>query len=233
MDIDEAIRTRHAVRSYTDAPLPSETIAALLGEIEAANAQSGLHLQLAVDEPEAFDGLISHYGHFSGVRNYLCCVGKKTRNLETRIGYYGERVVLAATMLGLDSCWVALTYSKGKAGCTIARGEKLVCVIALGYGETHGVAHQTKDPAARYRTFDGAPAPTWFMNGIDAAMLAPTAVNQQRFAFWLEPDNIVRAEATGGVNSKVDLGIVQYHFEIGAGSEHFTWNRKSRIGGSA
>jgi len=57
---------------------------------------------------------------------------------------------------------------------------------------------------------------------VEAALLAPTAVNQQKFRFTLS-DRTVKAEATGGFSSRVDLGIVKYHFERGAGTEHFRW----------
>ena len=64
--------------------------------------------------------------------------------------------------------------------------------------------------------------PAWFRSGMEAALLAPTATNQQKFLLTLD-GNAVQAEATGGFYSKVDLGIVKYHFEIGAGTDHFTW----------
>ena len=49
-------------------------------------------------------------------------------------------------------------------------------------------------------------------------MLAPTAVNQQKFLFTLNGDEVT-AKATGGVYSRIDLGIVKYHFEVGSGRE--------------
>ena len=33
----------------------------------------------------------------------------------------------------------------------------------------------------------------------------------------------VFAKSLGGFYSKVDLGIVKYHFEVGAGTENFRW----------
>ncbi len=48
-----------------------------------------------------------------------------------------------------------------------------------------------------------------------AAMLAPTAINQQKFYFELLPDNCVRAICKSGPYAKMDLGIVKYHFEKG------------------
>ena len=64
--------------------------------------------------------------------------------------------------------------------------------------------------------------PTWFLQGIDAALLAPTAINQQKFTFSLQ-GNTVSAKAGIGFYSKIDLGIAKYHFEVGAGKENFRW----------
>ena len=54
-------------------------------------------------------------------------------------------------------------------------------------------------------------------------MLAPTAMNQQKFVFYLSGKNTVTARAGAGFYTKIDLGIVKYHFEIGAGHENFNW----------
>ncbi len=220
MEVLEAIRRRHAVRQYTDRPIPAEILAELQEETAACSREGGLHIQLAADEPEAFQGIMAHYGKFRGVRNYLALVGPKGPELDEKIGYYGERLVLKAAQLGLDSCWVALTFRRGKCRCTVAPGEKLVCVIALGYGTTHGVPHKSKPMEALCRV-DGE-MPAWFRAGMEAALLAPTAVNQQKFRLTLD-GNSVRADAAGGPYSRVDLGIVKYHFEMGAGRDHFTW----------
>lgn len=216
----EALRRRHAVRSYADRPLEPETMAALEAAISACNAESGLHIQLAAEAPEAFQGMMAHYGKFENVRNYFALVGPKGPDLEERAGYYGERLVLFATALGLDTCWVALSYRRGKSRCDIRPGEKLVCVIALGYGRDHGVPHESRPLEDLCRAEGDLPG--WFRAGMEAALLAPTAMNQQKFLLTLT-DRGVRAEATGGFFSQVDLGIVKYHFEVGAGREHVTW----------
>ena len=52
----------------------------------------------------------------------------------------------------------------------------------------------------------------------------PTAMNQQKFRFELLPDGrTVRAQASPGAYTAVDLGIAKYHFEVGAGTENFAW----------
>ncbi|MBQ7598490.1 MAG: nitroreductase [Clostridia bacterium] len=213
MTLREAIDARHSVRRYLEKPIEPEKKEALQQEIDRCNAESGLHIQLITDEPEAFTGALARYGHFSGVSNYIALVGKKSKTLGEQAGYFGERVVLLAQQLGLNTCWVALTFSKRKCKAVIEKGEKLALVIALGYGATQGKARPTK-AAADVADLTGAP--DWFLAGVEAALKAPTAVNQQKFRFLRSGDD-VQIEATGGVYSDVDLGIVKYHFEIGAG----------------
>lgn len=216
MTIMEAINTRHSVRSYLDKPIPAEAINELKNEIAACNAEGDLRIQLVTNEPKAFDGTMAHYGKFSGVQNYIALIGKKSDKLEENIGYYGERIVLKAQQLGLNTCWVALTFNKSatKKSCSVARDEKLVCVLSLGYGVTEGVPHKSKPMEAVCKY--GEAAPDWFIAGVEAALLAPTAINQQRFMITLRGDS-AEIESLGGICSKVDLGIVKYHFEAGSG----------------
>jgi len=65
--------------------------------------------------------------------------------------------------------------------------------------------------------------PQWFRNGMEAVLLAPTAINQQRFYFQQVGEHGVKAKALIGPCSKTDLGIVKYHFELGAGKDNFDW----------
>ena len=220
MTIMEAIRQRHSVRQYTDKPLGEDVIRPLEEEIAACNKESGLHIQLVKNEPKAIDSFMAHYGKFSGVTNYIAMIGKKGPDLEEPCGYYRERLVLKAQPLGLNTCWVAMTYSKIRSAFSVGEGEKLCIVISLGYGKTQGVPHKSKAIEKMAKT-DG-PAPDWFTSGVEAALLAPTAMNQQKFQFTLTDDK-VSVRAGVGFYTKIDLGIVRYHFEAGAGKEHFTW----------
>lgn len=216
----EAIHARHSVRQYSEKPLDDAAVSVLNEEIQRCNQESGLHIQLITNEPCAFQGFLARYGKFSGVKNYLALVGKKSPELEETCGYYGERLVLLAQQLGLNTCWVAMTYRKIKTAFTVAEGEKLCIVIALGYGLSQGEAHRSK--AAKDVMKADEPVPDWFRQGVEAALLAPTAMNQQKFSFTLN-GNQVSAKAGLGFYSKIDLGIVKYHFEAGAGTEAFQW----------
>lgn len=225
MDAMDAMRVRHSVRSYTDQCIEEPLRERLQAVIDVCNKEGGLHIQAVYDEPQAFSGMMARYGQFSQVNNYLALVGEKAPDLDERVGYYGERVVLAAQQLGLNTCWVALTFSKGKTQAQVNEGEKLVCVIALGYGSTQGKARKSKTAGMVSRTNGEAPA--WFTQGVEAALLAPTAMNQQKFFFALESHGNdsarVMATAKSGPYAKLDLGIAKLHFELGAGRENFTW----------
>ena len=221
MDLLQAMEVRHSVRSYLDRPIEGIVKNDLSAFLERCNRESGLHLQLILDEPTAFDSTLAHYGKFCNVRNYIAVVGPKGPALAETCGYYGEKVVLYAQALGLNTCWVALTYRKPKGIILVEPGETLYLVIATGYGATQGAPHRSK-PRERVMHSVTSP-PDWFLRGIDAALLAPTAMNQQKFRFSLSRD-VVTAKAGIGFYTGVDLGIAKYHFELGAGPEHFHWS---------
>lgn len=220
MELMEAMNLRHSVRSYVAKSLEADVLQALKQEITACNQESGLHIQLITDEPRAFDCFMAHYGKFSGVTNYIALVGKKGEKLEETCGYYGERLALKAQQLGLNTCWVAMSYKKVPGVFEVEKGEKLTVVLALGYGKTQGVAHTSKAPAAVSNLQPASPA--WFRAGVEAALLAPTAMNQQKFTLTLT-NGSVAAKAGTGFYTKLDLGIVKYHFELGAGKGNFSW----------
>ena len=229
MTLQEAVVARHSVRQYQEKPIEAEIIKRLNEEIALCNQEGGLHIQLVTDEPKAFAGGMAKYGKFSGVSNYLAMVGPK--GADEAIGYYGERLVLLAQTLGLNSCWVGLSFKKQPDQYTVADNEKLYCVIALGYGATQGMQHLMRP----MEKFLGAQASRlqinnlldWFRRGMEAALLAPTAVHQQRFEFELLDDHTVAARARFTLigYGKMDLGIVKYHFEVGAGKENFSWGK--------
>lgn len=220
MDWMESMEARHSVRQYLDKPLETAAAEALRAELERCNREGGLHMQLVANEPKAFAGFMARYGSFRGVSNYIALVGPKAADAEEKCGYYGEQAVLLAQTLGLNTCWVGLTYSRVKGAYAVAKDEKLYAVIALGYGAVQGQAHKSK----RFGEVVQAEGrvPDWFRKGVEAALLAPTALNQQKFRFILRGDKVA-AEAGAGFYTKMDLGIARCHFELGAGRENFAW----------
>ena len=227
MTIQEAIEARHSVRAYKDLPLSEEIVKLLEDELVKLNNEGQLHIQLICNEPKAFQGTMAKYGKFRNANNYLVMAGKKAEDLDERIGYYGEHLVLLAQTLGLNTCWVGLSYSKVPGTYVLEEGEKIACYIAIGYGETQGVGHKIKTVEQVSNASDITPS--WFKKGVEAALLAPTAVNQQKFSFEYVGMDINRHQvrANKGFSmigyTKMDLGIAKYHFELGAGTDNFDW----------
>lgn len=220
MDLMQAIERRHAVRSYRDEPLSHEAVACLDEVIAQCNAEGGLRFQLVRECPAAFSRLAS-YGMFKGVRDCVAFVGRREDGLDEKTGYYGELVALEAQRAGLNSCWIASTYRKKHLKAHIGPDEACPCVLAVGYGTNQGKPRATK-PLEKLCRSDEDPAPDWFIAGAQAAQLAPTAMNRQRFLIELR-EKAVRISSLGGPCTAIDLGIVKRHFEIGAQSVLPSW----------
>ena len=252
MTLQEAIQARHSVRAYKELPLANETVRVLVDKITELNQKGRLHMQLIQNEPKAFQGTLAKYGKFRNVNNYIVMAGKKAASqreesktsldspereqartkfksddLDERVGYYGEQLVLLAQTLGLNTCWVGLSYSKVPGTYVLDEGEKIACYIAIGYGETQGVGHKIKTVEQVSNISDITPL--WFKKGIEAALLAPTAVNQQKFSFEYigMRNNRHQVRAKKGFSmigyTQMDFGIAKCHFEIGAGEVNFEW----------
>lgn len=215
MDILELIKQRHSVRQYLDKKIEIEKRKVLLELAQKCNQESGLNIQLIFDEPKCFKSFLAKVMKFKNCTNYIALVGKKNDpDLEIKVGYFGEKIVLKAQEIGLNTCWVAATH--GKSVAKIESDEKLVIVIALGYGETQGIQHKNKELSAISNIV--IDLPDWYEKGLEAALLAPTAVNQQKFYFYLE-DNVAKLSPGKGFNTMIDVGIVKYHFEVVTGYE--------------
>jgi hypothetical protein len=211
MEILEIIKSRHSVRQYRNQTIEESKREELNTCIKEANEESHLSIQVFYDEPKCFDSFMAHYGKFTNVGNYIAIVGNKSD--QEKAGYYGEKIVLKCQEMGLNTCWVAMTHGKSQA--KIKKGQKLLILISLGYGDTQGVAHRSKS----IKELSHADEETeWFTKGMEAVCLAPTAMNQQKFLFELK-NGVVTAKSLGGFYSKIDLGIAKYHFEAVTGHE--------------
>lgn len=211
MQLLDLMKERHSVRQYSDKKIDGDVKTKLDTYVASINEESGLSMQIFYNEPNCFNSMLAHYGKFSNVKNYIAIVGKKEE--QEKAGYYGEKLVLKCQELGLNTCWVALTH--GKVNVQTKPQQKLLILIALGYGTNTGVAHKSK-PIKELCKEDAYPE--WFMKGMEAVSLAPTAMNQQKFLFEMK-NGQVYAKALRGFYSKIDLGIVKYHFEAVTGHE--------------
>lgn len=218
MAITKAMRERHTVRRYADKPIPADIVQKLEERIALDNDTYGTAVKLMVDDARAFNAALKLV-LAKGVRNYLILSGDDAPDLEERLGWCSADIMLYAQELGLNSWWVGGTFSRGAVSKLVA-DKKVIGIVALGYGVTQGKPHKSKSPdqVSEYR----GEAPAWFKEGVEAALLAPTALNRQ--AFRIEGEgNRVSIIYEKGAFSGADLGLVKYHFEAGAGRGNFQW----------
>lgn len=234
----EAIDLRHSRRGYLGTPIVKESIAELKKAIELYNKSSGLSVQFIENGREAFQGFSLGYGMFSGIRSYFAMVGKTSDvHLQEKAGYYGERLVLLATRLGLGTCWVGGTFNKSRCSCTIREDESLVLLITVGNVEEkkgfkenaiYKLAHRGTKPIEKMYDSDTA-VPDWFLEGMKAVQKAPSAVNLQPVFFHFKQGEVTAEVKDTTHLQQVDLGIAKAHFEIGAGRGRFELGNKSKL----
>ena len=213
MDTLDLMRRRHSVRQYLSKPIEKEKKEIINNTINFINQKTGLNFKACYDEPTAFKSLLAHYGKFKNVNNYIVLAGDKKQ--EELVGYYGEILVLTTQELGLNTCWVALTYNKKSVNINLGESEKIHCVIALGYGVTPGVQSKCKEYDEVVKVI--GEKPNYLDAGIEACMLAPTAMNQQKFKIICENGKISIKKSGIGFYTDMDLGIVKCHFEMVTG----------------
>ncbi len=221
MGMIDAIRARHSVREYDGRAPEGEALAALQEVIEDCKRESGLNIQLLLDNPETFQ-VMARFGLVHGAVANIAFV-TRGKDDDERVGYWGQRIVLVAQEAGLNTCWVALC-SRPKNKAVRTEGERIRLVIAVGYGKTQGVPRKTKS-VEELSTVECESAPAWFQTAMEAAQLAPTAINNQHFHVTLREDaQTVLIEAPKGALNRIDLGIVKRNFEEAANELGATWH---------
>ena len=164
----DAIKTRHSVRNYTDRKIEEDKVEALTALINECNVEGNLHLQFIADAGETFNRLLNKVMGLSSAPSLIACVGPEDDTVQERIGYYGERIVLAAQEMGLNTCWAG-TFNKANVNAEVASGEKLYIVIAIGYGANQGKQHKSKSPSevsSSVNSYAKAGAGRAFISGI-------------------------------------------------------------------
>ena len=230
MDRIEAIEERISRRSYLEEPIPLEKLAVLLDEIDQVNSESGLTVAFAEDGSDAFDAGKS-YGLFSGVRSLLVFKGEKELpHLREKVGYYGERLLLAATQLGLGSCWVGGTFDKKSPSLHTEEWEEIVCVSPVGCVRREETLKEKVVRAAIHRGTKSIaqmiradrPLTPEETRAMELVQRAPTARNTQKVQFRFEGERISAWVPDDYPFDLVDLGICKYHFEAGM-EGRFQW----------
>ncbi|MGQ9778692.1 MAG: nitroreductase family protein [Bacillota bacterium] len=233
LEFYHAVFRRRSVRSFTGEDLHPEDLAAL----EVA-CRSELPLAEGVCLRLVTEGASRVFPRplFRDVPAFLAVIGKPSiRNFKAAAGYRGEYAVLAATVLGLGTCWVSGTYHREEAArlAGVAPDELLVAIIAIGYSAPPGLTERVlkttlgahRKPLTELldpRSLKPAEIPGWAQTAIEAARHAPSAVNRQPWRFLVEKEAItVKIDSPGRspaatAAKRLDCGISMLHLELGA-----------------
>ena len=127
-DYEEQVKERHSVRVYTDKEIEKEKVEELNKLTKEYNKESGLNIQLILDNSAVFDKFILHYGRIKNAKNYIALVADiDDKDADEKVGYYGEKLVLIAQEMGLNTCWVGGSFNKKYVKAEIKNNEKLIC----------------------------------------------------------------------------------------------------------
>ena len=215
------IEKRHTVRKYLDRPLDMDLVDLLKDRIKQNNELYDLTFKLVTNESDGLSSLARFMSNNS-VQNYIILAGKECSSLDEKIGYCGADLILYAQSLGLNTWWCGGMFNgKNALKHLDDKNVRVNGVIAIGYGKTQGVPHKSKK-AEQISHYKGN-APDWFNAGIQALLLAPSALNRQPYIVN-GAGNKVSFKVKSGFLSQVDLGIGKYFFELGAGKSNFEWS---------
>jgi len=238
MTLLQAIDVRRSRRKYLPAPIAAQTkeaLQALAAEysLRAADSEkSDARIELVFDNPAAFDGLRKTYGMLTGVHSYAGLIANPAdKQAVERLGYYGELLMLHAVAMGLGACWVGGSFDRASCPFKLIDCEEIVCTISLGVTNEknslresliYGVTHRKTKTIDQMIDID-APAPDWFMRGMEAVQKAPSAVNKQPVTFSLKDGAASASVENPGSMTLLDFGIAKLHFELGAGGGTWEW----------
>jgi len=235
----QAVKYRHSTRKYDGRPIKEAMIHHLDEFIAGLNREiKGARVALVLQNPErVFKGIIGSYGKIKGHPAYAAFIGDMSDpNVQEKVGYIGECLVLEATASGLSTCWVGGFFKPEavREQVDIGSTEKILAVTPVGYSTDNlsleekiikgmAASHKRKDLEKLCRGLFKADWPGWVTAALEAARLAPSAINRQPWRFAVKQDSIkISVDSTNfelGVSKRLDCGIAMLHMEIGALSE--------------
>lgn len=135
----DIIQKRFSCRSFQDTPIQTGSITALqdlisLNTIGPFGSQPRFKLVAASQgDSESLRGL-GTYGFIRGATAYLIGASQPQGNYLEDFGYLMEQYILAATALGLGTCWLGGSFTRSSFAkrILIQPGEEIPAVAALG-----------------------------------------------------------------------------------------------------
>jgi hypothetical protein len=181
-----------------------------------------------------FKGIIGSYGKVKDTPAFIAFIGNMDDPfVQEEVGYTGEGIILEATALGLDTCWVAGFFKPGivTSLLEVSDRERVLAVTPVGYARKFesweeklmtgfGRSHNRVALSKLVRGLPRERWPDWVNVSLEAARLAPSAANRQPWSFDVQDDGItvfVRTRGPGfNVSKRLDCGIAMLHLEVAA-----------------
>lgn len=183
---------------------------------------------------KVFKGAIGDYGKIKNAPLFIAFIGN-TNNpfINEMVGYAGEGIILEATSLNLATCWVGGFFRPETAAelAGVRENETVLAVTPVGYAKESLTfeervmggfgCHNKRIPLEELVTgMEEQKWPKWLKPVLEAARLAPSAVNRQPWRFHLEPGSITvsvdNLKDTHNISKRLDCGITMLHIEVAA-----------------
>ena len=228
MNYLELMRTRRSIRKYTTEIIESTLTDQIQEELDKINEESGFYFQIVLNNPQVLGGkLVSLM--FENATNVIALVGEDDKSneeklVEEKIGYYGARILLFIHSLGLGTCFVTGTYSRGKSRAFVVENQKLYGVISFGFADGSEIKPRKSKSIEEISDYE-LTDPQWYHDGLQGVLLAPTSVNIQPFKFTIKDRNNIHVYPTFGINPVLNCGIAKYFFEKACGTQDYVWTR--------
>lgn len=190
------------------------------------------------------DGIAGYKGHMIDAPAYIVLLSDVADHYIENAGFVGQELILKATEIGVDSCWVTFSDSKTvKEKLNIVSDKEVVALIALGFEKDKPkIGKATLNPAYRMGLDEIVYMNTWG-NGADAATLeergildafafarlAPSAWNKQPWRFLIDGGNVILAvkkEEISSYEEKIAAGIIMLFFQAIVDSTLFSLSWK-------
>ena len=227
-----AIAVRRSRRSFDGLPVAEADLDALESLCRSFRPYGDARVALVRQAPATiFKGLVGSYGKVTGALSALIFLGTPAEDgTDQHLGFTGEALVLEATALGLDTCWIggALDRRVAAGVAHIMPGERVFAISPLGHATSDapsserlifGWGKPKKRRAIDEIAPDSADWPVWAAAGLEAARVAPSAMNRQPWRFRQGSDGIIVSGSgvnTPGLTHALDCGIAMLHFELAA-----------------
>ena len=230
-----AIPCRRSRRRFDSTELESSSLAQLETVCREFRPFPQAHAELVTQSPDTIlKGAIGPYGKVKGAPALIAFIGDMDDPyIQEEVGYLGEGIILEATAMGLATCWVAGFFRPRVAASVVgaAPNERVLAVTPVGHAvEDFSLeertmmgfarAHRRKPLAELVTGLDQAELPRWMKSALEAARLAPSAINRQPWRFYLEPNRITvsvnNPRFTFGISKRLDCGIAMLHIEVAA-----------------